>query len=81
MSKAREFIDFWTENSIHAGEQYRNAGATQDVAELARRLVEAANGQDISQADLEAEIGDISDYIQGKLRSVNQAEGGRHRPN
>ena len=42
VSKAREYIDFWVENSIHAAEQYRALGASQDVTELVRRLVEGA---------------------------------------
>jgi hypothetical protein len=58
VSKAREFIDFWVENSIHAVEQYRTAGASQVVTELTRRLTEAAKGQGISEADLQAEIGE-----------------------
>lgn len=74
MSKAREFIDFWVENSIHAVEQYRTAGASQDVAELTRRLVEAAQGQGIPEADLRAEIGEISDYIGERLKAANDAE-------
>ncbi|MET4384378.1 hypothetical protein ABIB73_000113 [Bradyrhizobium sp. F1.4.3] len=79
MSKAREFIDFWVENSIHAAEQYRTAGASQDVAELTRRLVEAANGQGISEADLSAEIGDIAAYIEELLTAANKAESERRK--
>ncbi|WP_316395594.1 hypothetical protein [Bradyrhizobium sp. 33ap4] len=80
MSNAREFIDFWIENSIHAVEQYRTVGASQDVAELTRRLVEAAEGQGISEAELRAEIGDISDYIEGRLKAANRAENERRKP-
>lgn len=80
MSKAREFIDFWIENSVHAVEQFRNPGATQDVTELAQRLIEAAKGQGISEADLQAEIGDIAEYVRGKLRAANKAESNRYRP-
>lgn len=80
MSKVREFIDFWTENSIHAAEQYRTAGASQDVAELTRRLVEAAKGQDISEAALQAEIGQIAAYIEERLRAANRAESERRKP-
>ena len=78
--KAREFIDFWVENSIHAVEQYRTAGASQDVAELTRRLIEAAKGQGISEADLRAAIGDIAAYIEELLRAVNRAESERRQP-
>ena len=44
MSKVREFIDYWIENSVHAAEQYRTIGASQDITELTRRCVEAAGG-------------------------------------
>ena len=75
--KAREFIDFWVENSIHAVEQYQTAGASQIVAELTRRLIEAAKGQGISEADLRAAIGDIAAYIEELLRAANRAESER----
>jgi hypothetical protein len=65
------------ENSIHAVEQYRTVGASQDVAELTLRLIEAARGQGISEADLRAEIGEISDYIGDRLKAANRAESER----
>lgn len=80
MSNAREFIDFWMENSVHAVEQYRTAGASQDVAELTRRLIEAAKGQGISESDLQAEIGEISAYIGERLKAANRAESERRKP-
>ncbi|QIG93785.1 MULTISPECIES: DUF768 domain-containing protein [Bradyrhizobium] len=80
MSKAREFIDFWIENSVHAVEQYRTNGASQDVAELSRRLIDAAKEQGIPEADLQAEIGDISDYIASQLKAANRAESERRKP-
>ena len=80
MSKAREFIDFWIENSVHAVEQFGTPGASQDVTELTRRCVEAAKGQGISQADMKAEIGDLAQYIEGKLAGANQAERDRQQP-
>ncbi|MGY3034140.1 hypothetical protein ACVIIV_003310 [Bradyrhizobium sp. USDA 4354] len=79
MSKAREFVDFWIENSIHPVEQYRTPGASQDVPELTQRLVEAAKGQGISEADLQAEIGDISDHIGHQLKAANRAESERRK--
>ena len=77
MSKAREFIDFWVENSVHAVEQYRAAGASQDVSELTGRCIEAAKGQGISERDLIAEIGDVADYIRSKLKAANKVGSGR----
>ena len=69
-AKAREFIDFWIENSVHAAEQYGNAGGEQDVTELARRCIEAAKGQGISEADMQAEIGAVAEYIRDKLKAM-----------
>ena len=54
--------------------------ARRDVTELAQRLIEAAKGQGISEADLQAEIGDIVDYVRGKLKAANKAESNRYRP-
>ena len=80
MSKAREFIDFWIENSVHAVEQYRTIGASQEVTELSRRLIDAAKEQSIPEADLQAEIGNISDYIKDQLKAANRAESERRKP-
>jgi hypothetical protein len=81
MSKAREFVDFWIENSVHAREQYRTPGASQDVAELTRRCIEAAKGQSVSEADLRDEVGDVASYIGQKLGAANQAESDSQRHN
>jgi hypothetical protein len=73
----REFIDFWSENSIHAVEQFRTQGASQDVSDLAARLMENAKAQGISEADMQAEIGNISEYIRSQLSAANRAEAER----
>jgi hypothetical protein len=78
-AKAREFIDYWIENSVHAAEQFGMLGASQDVSELTRRCIEMAKGQGISEKDMQAEIGDVAEYIRGKLGDVNQAEKDRQK--
>lgn len=60
--------------------QHQTAGASQDVAELTRRLIEAAKGQGIADADLRAAIGDIAAYIEELLRAVNKTESERRTP-
>ena len=77
VSKAREFIDFWLENSVHPAEQFRTPGASQDDAELARRLVAAAKRQGISESDLQVEIGSVREYIRDKLKEANKADSAR----
>jgi hypothetical protein len=71
---AREFIDFWIENSIHAAEYDGNAGATQNVDELVRRCVAMAEGQGLTEATMRAEVGDIGTYIRDKLTAANTSE-------
>ena len=79
MSRAREFLDFWIENSVHASEEFRSPGASQRVDELLGRCVRAAEGQGISKADLEAEVGNLADYIGDKLEAANKTESDRRR--
>ncbi|MCP1834943.1 hypothetical protein ACVIHH_004499 [Bradyrhizobium sp. USDA 4518] len=67
-AKAREFLDFWIENSVHAAEQYGTPGASQDVAELARRCIEMAGQQGLTEQDLRDAAGDITDYIRIRRR-------------
>jgi hypothetical protein len=78
-SKTREYIDFWMENSVHAAEQFRTPGASQDVADLVRRLVEMAEGQGISEEALQAEVGDLAAYIRDRLQVANKAEANRRK--
>lgn len=77
MSKVREFIDFWVENTVHATDRYRSPGRSQDVTELTRRCIEAAGGQGISEDDMKAEVGDLTGYLRVKLVAANKAEAAR----
>lgn len=77
MSTAREFIDFWMQNSIHAAEQYGAPGASQRAGELAARCIEMAAAQGISEADLEAEVGDLTAYVRSGLEGANLKEDAR----
>jgi hypothetical protein len=74
---AREFIDFWVENSIHAAEQYGAPGGEQGATALARRCIEMAASQGLSKADLEKEVGDLTAFIRDKLTLANKRETNR----
>jgi hypothetical protein len=65
----------WIE--IHAAEQFRTPGASQDVTELVRRLIEGAKGQGISEKDMQDEVGDLTEYVRDKLRAAKKAEDDR----
>ncbi|KJC38132.1 hypothetical protein UP09_26995 [Bradyrhizobium sp. LTSP885] len=76
-ASAREFVDFWIENSVHAVEQYRVPGASQDVAELTQRCIDMAKGEGITEQALRDEVGDVGEYIRDRLSAANKAESGR----
>jgi len=73
-AKAREYIDFWIENSVHAAEQY---GASQDVAELVQRLIQNAEAQGVTEQSMRDEVGDLAEYIRSKLAKANRDERNR----
>ncbi|MET4519589.1 hypothetical protein [Bradyrhizobium sp. I1.7.5] len=70
----REYIDFWIENSVHAAEQYGAPGAPQSVDVLIDRLVEGAKIQNITREAIEKDVGDLKQYIEGKLAAANRIE-------
>jgi hypothetical protein len=74
MTGAREFIDFWIKNSVHAKEQSGARGGSQDADDLARRCLEMAKSQGIHEDAIREEIGDLTNYIRGKLKDANKAE-------
>ena len=57
--------------------QFRTPGASQDVTELVRRLIEGAKGQGISGKDMQDEVGDLTEYVRDKLRAAKKAEDDR----
>jgi hypothetical protein len=71
---AREFIDFWIQNSVHAAEQPGNVGASQDVAELTQRCRNMTEREGISDQSIRDEVGDLAEYIRSKLDAANMAE-------
>jgi len=71
------------QNSIHATEEYHLSGGEQGVRELVQRCVEMAETQGLSEADLEAEVGDLYDHVRKRVELVNKIENertDRHRP-
>jgi hypothetical protein len=79
MSAAREFVDFWITNSVHADEQMVSRRGREAVLKLADRLLVAANYQGFDKQQVEAEIGDIYAYIRARIDSQNVGETARLR--
>jgi hypothetical protein len=86
MSKAREFLEFWMENNIHASEQPGVADASLRPEELKTRCIEMAASEGLSLTDLEAEVGDLYQHIKAALAAANdeavthEVRGGRMIP-
>lgn len=74
---AREFIDFWIQNSIHAAEPHGAEGASQRVPVLVEQCLMMAKTQGLTKADIEAVVGDLHAYLQTKLAGANDTENGR----
>lgn len=79
MSKIREFAEFWAQNSVQPAEHFGLPGASQDVAELVARCVDMASAEGFSRDELEAEVGDLHDYIGARLRDANRSSDGSSR--
>lgn len=78
MATAREFLDFWVENSVHADEAFSPRRGDEAFAELAQRLVVAAQAEGFSAAEIEAETGaDIRSYIKKLVGQRNAGEATR----
>jgi hypothetical protein len=77
MTAAREFVDFWLENSVHADEQMVARRGREDVLKLTDRLIVAANRQGFTKQQMEAEIGDLYSYIRN---SIDNSERRRDSP-
>jgi hypothetical protein len=63
---AREFIDDWIENCVHASEVHGTIGA-ELVSTLTVRCVGMASALGSSKAALEQEVGNLSAYIGSHL--------------
>jgi hypothetical protein len=73
---AKEFIDFWIENSVHAKLDLGQDGSSQDVDELTSRLLISAREQGLSPDDISREIGAPAAYIKSRLDKLNQRQDG-----
>jgi hypothetical protein len=70
MSKAREFLESWMVNNIHA-EQPGVAGASRRPEELKAQCIEMAGSEGLTLAELEAEVGDLCQRIKAALATAN----------
>ena len=73
-STAKEFVEFWLQNSVHADEQMTGRRGRAAISKLADRLVVAAKHQGFTKQHIEAEIGDIYTYIRTSVDAKNAVE-------
>ena len=77
MASAKEFVEFWLQNSVHPDEQFGPRRGRAAVQRLADNLVRAAEEQGFTKAQMEAEIGDLYTFIRGSINRQNKAEDDR----
>ncbi len=75
----REFVEFWLENSVHADEQFGPRRRRADIQELADRLIRFGAGQGYTKQQIEAEIGDVYEYIRASIDRQNTDEAVRRK--
>jgi hypothetical protein len=77
MTEAWAFVEFWLRNSVHADEQMTSRRRREAVQALTDQLICAAEDQGADRAEIEAEIGNIYDYIRASIDSQNISETAR----
>ena len=74
ISTAKEFVEFWLQNSVHSDEQMTGRRGRAAISKLADRLVVSAEHQGFTKQHIEAEIGDIYTYIRTSVDAKNAVE-------
>jgi hypothetical protein len=74
MATAKEFVEFWLEVSVHPDEQYGPQRGREAVQALADELVHAAEAEGFTKAQVEAEIGELPEFIRASIDRQNAAE-------
>lgn len=77
MTAAREYVDFWLKNSVHADEEFVARRGRDAVQILADRLISAAKEQGFDRSQMETELGDIFAYIRNSIDTQNIDETAR----
>lgn len=78
MATAKEFIEFWLENSVHADEQFGARRGHVEVDRLAENLVRAAEAEGFTRKQIEDELGgEIRGFIRASIDRQNRSEDAR----
>jgi hypothetical protein len=77
VATVKDFVEFWLENCVHADEQFGPRRGRADIKELVDRLVRFAEGQGYTRPQIEAEIGDLYQYIRASIDRQNAEEAAR----
>jgi hypothetical protein len=77
MGSAKEFVEYWLQNSVHPDEELGPRRGRAAVQQLAENLVRAAEEQGFTKAQMEAEIGDLYTFIRASIDRQNKAENDR----
>jgi hypothetical protein len=80
VATAKEFIEFWLANSVHADEQDGVRRGRAEIDRLVENLVRAADAQGFTRKQMEDELGgDIHAFIRASIDRQNKSEDARRR--
>jgi hypothetical protein len=75
VATAKEFVEFWLENSVHAEEPFQVQRRRPAVQRLADNLVRAAETEGFTRTQMEIELGgSIYDFIRADIDRQNVAD-------
>ena len=69
-----EFAERWVLENVQATVCAPEDGPTAEADEALRQLIEDAGEQGISRDEMEEDIGDLADYVQGAFAEAANAE-------
>ncbi len=69
-----EFAERWVMENVQATVYAPEDGPTAEADEALRQLIEDAGEEGISRDEMEEDIGDLAEYVQGALAEAADAE-------
>lgn len=72
-AEAREFIEDWVNNNVHAT-GYQPEGDTEEARKLTFECWRAVDQAGIPRASVQEEVGELLDYMSEAIERVNDAE-------
>ena len=77
MSKASEFVELFAFASVHEDGRYRARQGRLEVGDLVRRCLDMAKNEDITEAQMTDQVGDLATCFRAVIDGKNVADAAR----